>query len=115
MINGDGGRPMVREILYAIAAEYGWPDFAPRLIDTVAVDAARLDELVGSYTVEKPNQVTITVTRQGQQLFLDAPVLGVRTPLVFLTPTKVMTMAEDPFEIVRDAAGRVTALRYGFL
>ncbi len=115
MVNGDGGRPMVREILYAIAAEYGWPDFTPKLIDTVAVDAAKLDELVGSYTVEKPNQVTITVTRQGQQLFLDAPVLGVRTPLVFLTPSKVMTMAEDPFEIVRDATGRVTALRYGFL
>src|SRR5450432_3008906 len=29
MLNGDGGRPMVEEILYAVAAAYGWPDFAP--------------------------------------------------------------------------------------
>jgi CubicO group peptidase (beta-lactamase class C family) len=115
MVNGDGGRPMVREILYAISAEYGWPDLTPTTIDAVTVDDQTLDRLVGSYRVEKPNKVAITVTKEGKQLFLDAPILGVRTALVFTTPTKAVTLSGDRFEIVLDPTGRVTGLQFGFL
>ena len=79
MVNGDAGRPMVQEILYAIAAEYGWPDFAPRTIQALPRDAEALERAVGTYATSEPREVTVSLTRQGTRLFMDAPVLGART------------------------------------
>jgi CubicO group peptidase (beta-lactamase class C family) len=116
MLNGDGGRPLVREILYTIAAEYGWPDFEPSTISAVAVDEAALDRVVGTYEVAKPVKLRATVSREGQRLFLDAPVFGVRTELVFTAPAEVTALETgEGFAIELDPAGRVTALQFGFL
>jgi CubicO group peptidase (beta-lactamase class C family) len=115
MVSGDAGRPLVREILYAIAAEYGWPDFAPATIEALPVDPAALDRVVGTYESKLP-VVAATVSRNGAQLFLDAPLLGVKTEIVFTSKTKLVTLdAGDEFSITTADDGRVTSLDLGFL
>jgi CubicO group peptidase (beta-lactamase class C family) len=115
MINGDAGRPMVREILYAIAAEYGWPDFAPATIEALPMDARILDRVVGSYQSKFPS-VAVTVTRDGARLFLDAPLLGAKTEMVFTSTTRLVTLdAGDEFSITTSDDGQVTALNFGYL
>jgi hypothetical protein len=116
MVNGNGGRPMVREILYAIAAEYGWPEFAPPQIEMIRANDRDLETMPGTYRVEKPEAVTATVRREGSALVIDAPRLGVPTELAFLTPDSVIALdAGDRFTLIRDAGGRVTALDFGIV
>jgi CubicO group peptidase (beta-lactamase class C family) len=114
MVNSDGGPPMIREILYAIAAEYGWPEFGPRMLDVIAVDSATLDQMVGTYEIAKPFAVKVAVTREGNKLFLDAPALGGKAEAVFTSPTDVVVLeGGNGFKIARDAKGKVTALDFG--
>lgn len=115
MVNGAGGRPLIREILYAIAEHYGWPDYAPAVVQPFGVPESVMNGIVGVYEV--PYEVLVieaTVTRRGRRLFLDVPVLNIDSEVVFTSPTKlVMLDIGDPFEIVTDAQGHVTALRFG--
>ena len=53
MINtGESGYGLIREIQFAIAAEYGWPESGTTKITVVAVDPAALDRLTGTYVVD---------------------------------------------------------------
>jgi CubicO group peptidase (beta-lactamase class C family) len=114
MVNSDGGPPMIREILYAIAAEYGWPEFGPRMIDAIAVDSTVLDNIVGVYQVAKPFAIKVTVTREGNRLFVDAPALGGKSEAVFTSPTDVVVLdGGNGFKIAPDSKGRITALEFG--
>jgi CubicO group peptidase (beta-lactamase class C family) len=114
MVNSDGGSPMIREILYAIAAEYGWPDFGPRTIETIAQDSTARAGLVGVYEVTKPFAVTITISDASGKLMVDAPAIGARSEIAFLSPTHlVMLDGGNEFDIERAKDGTVTALKLG--
>jgi CubicO group peptidase (beta-lactamase class C family) len=114
MVNSDGGPPMIEEILNAIAAEYGWPEYGPRTIDVVAQDSAAAEGLLGTYFVEKPFPVTAVVTRENGKLFLEAAELSGKTEIVFTGPTQlVMLDGGNEFEIVKGKDGKVEALMFG--
>ena len=89
MTNSDRGDDLVSELEYAIAAEYDWPDFAPRKIRAVVRDSASLAPFVGTYTLSFNRQTfPLTVT-------LDSGTLNFKFPF---TP--------DPVELVpSDSAG----------
>jgi CubicO group peptidase (beta-lactamase class C family) len=116
MINGDGGRGMVDEILGAVGTEYSWPGSPPEPIEVLAVDDRTAEGVVGTYQGMKPHAITVTaaVTRDGGKLILDAPVLGAKTELVFTAPNELVALDRgDRFTVIPEKGGRVTALVYG--
>lgn len=72
MTNSDRGDLLIDEIIFAIAAEYGWPSPRPRERAVVQLDPNRLDALVGRYQVADAS-ITFTVSREGDHLFVEAP------------------------------------------
>ena len=52
MVNSDNGDALIQEIFYAIAAEFGWPDYGPRQISAVPRDSAALAAAAGVYDME---------------------------------------------------------------
>jgi CubicO group peptidase (beta-lactamase class C family) len=122
MVNGAGGRPLVTEILQAIAAEYRWPaPMAPREIEVVR--GGRPDPrvpspsaLAGTYASPPPLVAEVTVVRDGDRLFAESPQLGTRTELLYTGPrTLVGRDTGDPFNAITAPDGTVTALKLGFL
>jgi CubicO group peptidase (beta-lactamase class C family) len=116
MVNGDGGRGMVDEIMRAIGTEYAWPGSAPPPIEPVAVDAAGQEGVVGVYQGMKPHAITVTaaIGRHGGKLILDAPALGTSDELVFMGPRELISVDRgDRFTVVAEKNGRVTALVFG--
>ncbi|MGE0554400.1 MAG: serine hydrolase domain-containing protein [Gemmatimonadales bacterium] len=97
MVNSDGGPPMMQEILYAIAAEYGWPEYGPREIEAVAVDSAAVERALGAYQTDKPVPVTITISRENGKVFVHSEFTP-KGEAVFTTPTHLV-MLEGGFQL----------------
>ncbi|WP_028104208.1 serine hydrolase [Pseudoduganella violaceinigra] len=72
MTNGDYGGMLIDEILRAIAAEYGWPDYRQREKAAVAYPA-HLERYAGDYSV---GGLPLHVTAQDGKLFVEAAPLG---------------------------------------
>jgi hypothetical protein len=49
MANSDQGMTVIMELMQAVAREYGWRGFEPRIIEAVTLSPAQLAEVVGSY------------------------------------------------------------------
>jgi hypothetical protein len=115
MVNGAGGRPLLREILYAIAAAYHWTDFGPETIAAVPADIATLDRVVGTYEASlEVFRVTATVRRAKGKLFLAVPRLGIDSEVVFTTPTTLVALdGGDSLSLEIGEGGRVAALQFG--
>lgn len=113
MVNGDGGPPLLNEILLAIAAEYGWPEYAPREIEAVAPDSAVVEQVVGSWVATKPVPITITVSREGGALFVESEFTP-RSEAVFTAPDRLVLLeGGSELTVEMDAKGRVTGLAAG--
>jgi len=114
MTNGDGGAALAQEIIFAVAAEYGWADLAPREVTVVAVDSTALDAFVGRYAMTSPVKSEITVTREGSGLFVVEPQFIPRTAVVFLEPRKALSL-ETGMELTfgTGAAGGVDRIEIG--
>lgn len=115
MVNGEAGYPLMKEILFAISAEYGWPSYEPRTVETIARSIEELDRVVGRYQAPYERHVIdARIYREGPRLFVEIPLLGVASEIAFTSATAlVMLEVGHDFEIVVDANGRVTALRIG--
>jgi len=71
MTNGDGGSPLAREILYGVAAAYGWPGFLPDEKVVVRLDADELASYAGSY--EMGPHRTLEIEVEGDHLLVEQP------------------------------------------
>jgi CubicO group peptidase (beta-lactamase class C family) len=112
MTNSDAGMALVGEIMQAIATEYGWPGFAPRVITALAMAADTMREYAGVYSLAgTPSQLSIAV--QGGRLM--ATQAGAAPFELLPTGTNVFTPAVDapPFRFERDTAGKVAMLVVG--
>ena len=72
MANGDYGGPLIDEILRAIAAEYGWPDYRQH-VKPAAPYPAHLERYAGEYSV---GGLPLVITTEGGKLFAEARPLG---------------------------------------
>lgn len=107
MTNGDLGGAVAQEVLFAVAAEYGWPDYAPREIDALPLDSAALSAFVGDYGVEQPD-VLLSVTREGSSLFAASPGNLSRQEIVFTEPGQAVAPESGTrFSFQVDADGSV--------
>lgn len=106
MTNSDNGGALAQEILFGIAKEYGWSDFAPKEKTIATVDPGVYDIYAGVYEVS-PN-LAVTVTREKQTLIAEAQ--GQRYELLPESETNFFTLKGVEVRFVKDAAGEVTHL-----
>jgi CubicO group peptidase (beta-lactamase class C family) len=85
MTNGDGGGTLDQEILLAIAAQYHWPDYGPRLLTPLPVDSTALARYVGEYVSTRP-PVTIVVAQEGSRLYAAVAGESGRSEIVLTSP-----------------------------
>ena len=119
MTNSDAGSAVAQEILYALASEYRWPDYAPREIEPVALDSMVAIDLVGDYPL--PAKLvggalarTVMIRREGGKLTLEAEGIIPKAELVALSPTKLIA-PEGGLEATIDLGknGKVTGIEIG--
>ena len=111
MANGDGAHLLLRELKLALAAEYGWPDVAPRRVAVVALSPARAAGLVGRYTLKVGPGVPAEVRQEGGRLLLRAPQLPPDEELLPESDTRFVTSTLGwRVSFARDASGRATQL-----
>ena len=112
MTNSDAGMGLASEILGAIAREYGWPGFAPRVLVPLAISAETMREYAGRYAL-RGQALELTVAVE------DGRLIGTQSgALPFeLVPTgaNVFTPVVDapPFRFERDSLGRIATLVVG--
>lgn len=114
MTNSDEGSAVAQELLFAIAAEYKWPEYGPREIEIVPTDSVALDKLVGAYAMTSPMKARIQVTREGTKLFIYEPQYIAKTEIVMLGNDKAIapeTGLEGTF--TRGADGRADRFAIG--
>ena len=70
MTNSDSGGELISEIMFAIAHEYGWQDYAPKERSQVKVDPAILRSYIGNYQLAP--HFFLKVTMEGDQLVTQA-------------------------------------------
>lgn len=109
MTNSDNGGQLAGEILFAVAKEYGWADFAPVVKIIAKVDAKIYDAYVGQY--ELAPGLVISVTRENDKLF--AAVAGQKSELLPESETVFFTLSNSTVEFVKDESGEVTHLLLG--
>jgi CubicO group peptidase (beta-lactamase class C family) len=74
MTNSDAGGEVMSELLRAISAEYGWPDFRPVQRTTAPFDATAMPGLAGDYRGDRG--WAVTVSHENGRLFVLAPPFG---------------------------------------
>ena len=106
MTNSDRGGHLITEILFAIAHEYGWPDYRPIERTQVKVNPALFRGYVGRYQLG-PNFV-LTITQEGDHLFMQLT----GQPKVEIFPQSerdyFLTVVDAQITFVCDSQGRAT-------
>lgn len=67
MVSGDAGFTLVPALLYAIGAEYEWPDFGPPEIAFREARPETIQAAVGTYATDTPTRIDLTLTPNGQR------------------------------------------------
>nr|WP_315483363.1 serine hydrolase domain-containing protein [uncultured Undibacterium sp.] len=118
MTNGDAGSVVYRQILNALAKEYQWPGYKAREIETVALDASMLAQLVGEYPLPamSPNDTprSAFITQENGKLMIEAAQFLAKDEIVLLANDELI-VPDNGFQLklARDKDGRVTHLEYG--
>jgi CubicO group peptidase (beta-lactamase class C family) len=107
LTNGDSGGELIEELMYSVAAAYGWPDFQVTTRKIIPVDPDKLQDYVGSYQMALG--AFATISREGGRLF--GQVRG-------RNKTELLPEAQDRFfmvngptvDFVRAKSGQVTEL-----
>jgi CubicO group peptidase (beta-lactamase class C family) len=108
MTNGDGGPPLIRELMAAMAAEYDWPGYRSRSITAATLDSAALSGMAGTYDIKVGPGLSGAITIEDGRLVLRAQRLPVQE-LIPQSPTQfTMSATGWKVEVVRDASGRAT-------
>jgi len=92
MTNGDQGAALIAEIKFAIAAEYGWPGYTPRMVKVIPVDSTALAALTGDYQLDYRGQtLPLSIKLQNGKLIASTPVLGDDEELLPTSATKFVS------------------------
>src|SRR4051812_4210939 len=109
MTNGEGGDPLVDEILRSIAAEYGWPDYKVSEREVGKVDAKVYESFAGEYQAK--NTALNVIADRGRLFVKAAPFGPERMELFPESETKYfVTTGNVTFTFVKDESGKVTEL-----
>ncbi|MGF6710274.1 CubicO group peptidase (beta-lactamase class C family) [Luteibacter sp. W1I16] len=111
LTDGDNGSYLGGEFIKAVAAAYGWPDFAPRVATRATLDEKTMARYIGHYRfadADSRGNRDLSLIREGARWFLDLPDIG-RAGLV---PTSALAFVapETGFAVTVDEDG---SLRVG--
>jgi len=112
MTNSDRGREVILPLIHAVAAEYGWPEYDPKLITPVKVEPAALRLLAGRYAVPGVT-VTVAVTPNGDALTLTTSDGDMLELIPQGKDDFIDTTRGGLIRFTRDASGKVTGLDAG--
>ncbi len=105
MTNSENGAPLGQEILRSIAAEYGWPDYKPKVRVIATVDTAVYSDYVGEYELA-PGAI-IVITKEGDKLISQGPQQPKAEMLPESKTTFFLREVDATFTFVKDDTGRV--------
>jgi len=108
MTNGDGGPMLIPEVLRALAAEYGWPDYGAERVTALTLDAKSIAGLVGTYLLQG---IQARVEQDSGRLMLRVPRQLPDQELIPKSDT-TFVMASLGWQVTfrRDGSGRATAI-----
>ena len=109
MVNSDNGA-IIREIIRAVALEYGWEEFLPTPYEIVKVDAGKLDDYVGRF---QPNpDLALKMTNESGKLFVEPSDGGPKVELFPISETTFIRKDRDvQVAFQRNASGKVDAIK----
>ena len=111
MTNGDGGPLLIREIMNALAAEYEWPERAPKRVNIVTLDSAKTAGLVGEYRLKLGPGLPVQVQLETGRLMWRNQQFPPATELLPESDARfVMSTLGWSVTFTRDASGRATGL-----
>ena len=119
MTNSDAGSGVAQEILYALASEYRWPDYAPREIEPVALDSAAVSQLVGEYPIPSAvsgstTPTSLVIRSEAGALTVEATGLVQKAAVVALAGGKLMAPETGfEFSMIKAKDGRIAGLDIG--
>lgn len=115
MTNADTGGSLLRSLLNAIAAEYGWIDYGPQLVDEIRLEPGRLDRMLGTYSTTRPAAIRLQVTRQGESLFFESEKRGIHSAGIVTGPHEVTLTSEAMLTLAftLDDRGHVSQFELG--
>ena len=112
MTNAQGGLRLANEILFSIAAEYGWPaDFVPKVRTAVSLKPDVLARYAGQYSGDQIGKIEIAATAKGLQA-----TAGDMSVTFYPESEKRFFTLTDEFPILDftiDQAGKVTGFKAG--
>ena len=111
MTNGDGGPLLIREVMYALASEYGWPDRKPQRVEAIALDSAKAAGILGSWQLRVGPGITGTITREDGKIMFRAPQIPDEELVAVSDSSFVMVPLGWRATFTRDSTGRATTLR----
>ncbi|MEZ4456209.1 MAG: serine hydrolase domain-containing protein [Gemmatimonadales bacterium] len=113
MSNGDNGSALVQEVMLAIAAEYGWPDYGPKKLTLISRPASEFAPFLGRFSITEPQAVTIEVSAEGDRMFIEAAGVMPRAEVGFVAADRVASLESgDELTFVTDRRGAVNAIRF---
>lgn len=92
MTNGDQGYQLGEEIVRAVAAEYGWPDYRPVEREVAKVPIGDQARFVGTFTIKGPGDFEIR--RDGDRLVAEIW-KGVVDPLYPASASEFFILSQD--------------------
>jgi CubicO group peptidase (beta-lactamase class C family) len=110
MTNGDRGPLLMREVLLALAAEYGWPEYGPTRVTVVTLDSAARAGLTGRYQLRVGPGIPAEIRESGGRLTLHAAQIPVEELLPESDSRFVTSTLGWRITFTRDATGRATGL-----
>jgi CubicO group peptidase (beta-lactamase class C family) len=111
MVNSDNGQ-IIREIIKAIAREYGWEEFLPAPYEVVSLDPTRLDGYVGRFQIN-PDRV-LTLTRENGRLYAQ-PTEASKVELFPVSDNRFIRKDQGiEYAFVKNPDGRVDVIKISF-
>jgi hypothetical protein len=108
MTNGDGGPMLMPEVLRALAAEYGWPDYGAEKVTAMTLDPKTVAGLLGTYMLQG---LQAKVEQDSGRLMLRVPKQLPDQELIPKSDT-TFVMGSLGWQVTfrRDGSGRATAI-----
>lgn len=99
MANGDDSPPILDALTRAVAREYGWAGFEPKVVDAAPLTEAQRQELLGSY-----GRGLVTIVAHGDRLEGLSPGRG---------PVEIIPQGGDKYLVAVGGAGVVATAERG--
>jgi CubicO group peptidase (beta-lactamase class C family) len=113
MTNSDNGQFLIDELFRGISAEYGWPDYKPRIKEVARIGEKLYDEYVGTYHSRQTIRPDFDINVEKADDHLCVSFMGGR--YLFLPESEQRFFVVDhgwEIEFLRGEDGKVEGIRY---